>query len=52
MKVTAGQNNLYNLVIKKKNLPTFEMPGVKPISLIKTLTAPIYPVVLHKLYSV
>jgi hypothetical protein len=52
MKIITGQNNLYNLVIKKKNLPTFEEPGVKPISLIKILTAPIYPVVLHKLNSV
>jgi hypothetical protein len=52
MKVITGKNNVYNLVIKKKNLPTFEVPGVKPISLIKTLTEPLYPVVLHKLYSV
>jgi len=52
MKVITGQTNLYNLVIKKKTLPTFEQPGVKPISLIQTLMASLYPVIPHKLYCV
>jgi hypothetical protein len=52
MKVITGQTNLYNLVIKKKTLPTFEEPGVKPISLIQTLIASLYPAIPHKLYCV